>query len=1517
MFDGARFVVLGGTGFLGKIFWIMLLDRYPSVGKLFLLCRSGKGKTSTQRFWDEIATSEAMEPLRKAHGANFEAFLRERIVPIDGDVGRPQCGVDPALIAEWRGTIDAVVNVSGVVDFNPPLDEALDANAFGAQNIVDLCRALGDAPLMHTSTCFSSGNRQGVIYEVDPSGYPFPRCDELGRDLWDPEREIADCLDLVSQAKVRSEDAFRQSEFLEKAKNNLLRRGEPTVGAPLDAELAVVKRRFVADKLVEAGLERAIHWGWPNIYTYTKSIGEQVVGRSGLAYTIVRPASCESTLAFPFPGWNEGIGTSAPIIFMAMKGQHQLLGNNTILDFIPSDYVTAGMIIALAELLEGSHKPVYQFGTSDSNPVTARRLGELIGIYKRKYFLRTNKGNPFINFMQAHYEPAFVDMDRFDMVGPAALARGARVLASMLKKAPGPGRQMAKTLEASAQREEKIDEILRLFAPFTYEQKGPFSCANGRAGYARLSDEDKAKLPWTPEKFDWMRFWMDQHMPAMEKRIIPWMDERYKKELKPLRRHNTLTSLLEQMAERHEHAVALARIEQDGFATISYRALRARVEVVAARLAEAGIAKGSRVILSGKNHPDWAIAYFGILRAGATAVPVDPALEPSLFANIVVQSGATLGIWDEARETGIASWDLHEITAHAPHLVPPDVEILETDIASIIYTSGTTGTPKGVMLTHANFTSLIASLAPVFPLTSRDRVLSVLPLHHTFEFSCGLLLPLSRGARIMYLDELKGERLSHALKQGRATAMVGVPALWQLLERRILSQVEAKGPVVEAAFEWGGELNRFLGKKIGLDLGKLLFASVHKELGGNIRYLISGGAALPKDTQKLFGGLGLHLTEGYGLTEAAPVISVAPPSPKSPPGQVGKPLPGVQVKIAEPDEHGVGEVWAKGPNVMAGYTDAEATSRVLQDDGWLKTGDLGRLDKKGRLVIVGRIKDVIISTTGENVYPDDLENQLGSVEHITELSIVGLEAANGGERIACLAVPAEDDALGRTERLDRAKNSLMRAIGKLPFGKQPSIVHLYEAPLPRTQTRKVKRSEVQGILRRMVAATSRPLQGDAAASSVRRAISALRGMPVEQIAPEASMVADLGFDSLLLTELLVALEAKHGTLDPDRLQACRTVADVEALVGNAEKPASRTKTIEGRKTEEKKDIVFPAPVQEQGKRLIGKIQDAFYGQMMHATVKGRAFIPHNKNSIVVSNHTSHLDMGFVRHALGKYGEDIVSLAAQDYFFEGSELRKAFFKNFSNLKPIDRRAGLRASERRAAEVLESGKTMLIFPEGTRSTDGQVQEFKSMVGHLALTYGVDILPIYLKGTYEALSKGSKLPKRRDIEARIGPPLRVEDMRRLTAGLGMSEAAREVARLTREAVIALQQGRVFDLSLVKSIEEEPEPSDHPLALLFDELGKKFKPKAVDKPVSFYFTLGGDAFAKWTVRIDASSCEIRAGKPESGTADCVLKTSPEIFTRIVRESYVPGVAEFLSGAVKSNDVALLQTFQKAFQLD
>ena len=636
--------------------------------------------------------------------------------------------------------------------------------------------------------------------------------------------------------------------------------------------------------------------------------------------------------------------------------------------------------------------------------------------------------------------------------------------------------------------------------------------------------------------------------------------------------------------------------------------------------------------------------------------------------------------------------------------------------------------------------------------------------------------------------------------------MAGVPALWQMLERRILTQVAEKGPLATRAFDMALELNRMIGKTTGMNAGRLFFGEIHDRFGGNVRHFISGGAALPKDTAKLFAGLGMPLSEGYGLTEASPVISVSKGSMKSPLGQVGKPVPGVEVKIDKADERGVGEILARGPNVMKGYADNPlATQMALDEEGWLHTGDLGKVDHKGRLVVVGRNKDVIVGTSGENVYPDDVEELLASVEGVKELSIVGLPDGQGGEKVGCLAVPVgagDDDAQKtRTERYAKAMDALKAAFEKLPRVARPTVVHLWDADLPRTATRKVRRPEVRQVLEKLASASTAPAdtQGGSV-TAVRHAIATIANKDARDLHAGTTLRGDLSIDSLLGLELAAALEAQAGRpIDGELLAKAETVGDLETLVAQTSSAVVREDSRHIEKVDDE-PIVVPEPIREQAKKILTIGQMAFYGQVMRPHVTGRAFIPHNRNTIVVANHSSHLDMGFVKYALGSYGEGLVSLAAQDYFFRRDRVRRAYIENFTNLAPFDRKGGLRQGMRIAGEHLEKGDTVLIFPEGTRSVDGTIQEFKPVAFHLALTHGVDVLPVWIGGTYEAMRKGTRLPTKRDLVARIGPPLEMDDLRRLTAGMKPPAAARKIAQLAEAAVKALRDGRVLDLKTIE---------------------------------------------------------------------------------------------------------------------
>src|SRR5438094_143534 len=663
-----------------------------------------------------------------------------------------------------------------------------------------------------------------------------------------------------------------------------------------------------------------------------------------------------------------------------------------------------------------------------------------------------------------------------------------------------------------------------------------------------------------------------------------------------------------------DSASELARTRDDH---ITYDELARFSDRAGRALQSAGIKAGDRVLLMSENRPEWAMGYFGILKAGAAAAPLDQGLSAQEVQNCAAAAKAPLLLASpKVVERLRAVPGLRTLTLPAglrrsdeAGLPPLRRSAAADDVASVLFTSGTTGKPKGVVLTHRNFASLAAKIAGLFDLRVGEGVLSVLPLHHTFEFSCGLLVPLMLGAEITYLDELTADRLSDALNTGRIHALIGVPALWQLLHRRLTQELASRPRAVEAAIQAAMALHGELRNRTPFNVGKLLFWPIHNRFGGKLRLLVSGGSALPEEVQKAFDELGFDLTEGYGLTEAAPVLSVTMPENRLRTGTVGPPLPGVEIRIENPDADGVGEVLAKGPNVMAGYLDDPEATREVLAGGWLRTGDLGRLDEDGHLTLVGRKKDLILDASGKNVYPDELEEIYGASPRIKELSIVGLPDGKGHERVACLCVPAA--------REDRAKveEHFARISAELPFWKRVKVLHFWDGDLPKTATRKVKRPLVVAELLRLEKATAaatqlatEPAGSDAWLYDL---LADLAQKPRGSVNAQTRLVADLGFDSLLVAELTVALE-KAGVKPPPESESA-TITTAGELARRIEMRGdngahARDGTLAQKKDD---DIFIPGPVAAACRAAISFFQKALYGGVFEIDVSGQANVPAN------------------------------------------------------------------------------------------------------------------------------------------------------------------------------------------------------------------------------------------------------------------------------------------------------------------
>ncbi|MCW5801745.1 MAG: AMP-binding protein [Deltaproteobacteria bacterium] len=1453
---GKNILLIGTTGFVGKVALSMLLHRYPDVRRVYCLVRPGAGNTADERFYKKVASSEAFDPLRDVHGQGYEAFLRGKIVALPGDIGRPLCNFTDEQIAEVEaaGGVDVVINSAGLVSFTPSLESAVRINAMGAKNVLDLARRL-KARLVHVSTCYVAGRRDGDVWEDEPVVGYFPRSTQIASDQraddelldrdFDPAAEIADCQKVIDQARERSNDRQHISEFREKGAKTLRdQRRDPDDENDLKLAVARERKIWMNDVLTKLGTERAEHWGWTNTYTYTKSLGEQIIlADSTVTSTIVRPAIVESSVRYPFPGWNEGFNTTAPLMYLILKGHRSVpMGTDTALDVIPVDFIAAGMLLATAAVLAGEHEPVYQLGSSDANRISSKRLTELTALAVRRHFRdKADRGEDTLRSrLRARLEAMPVTFEHFDRQSAPMFKRVADRLINVIdEKLPRWG---APRLEAFAERARdelkkvstftgQVKELVELFKPFTTDHDISFRCDNIRALWARVAPADQDRLLWAPQLVDWRKYWLDTHFPGLQKWTFDKLDEEFGQKPKSVYTYKELVELFEAAVKLHRNRPALRLLPAGEGAeprAYTYGQVGEMAWQGAGGLRQLGLAAGERAILMSENRPEWGISYFAILLAGATVVPLDRELSLAEVVNLakvsrarvlvlsrkVVErlageaniavpvtvsaarssadgssgpSGGEDGQWSPAHGA-FAGWLAGQgvdakVVGFDELLVEPDVAVgavqpaLKGDmLASLIFTSGTTGTPKGVMLTHKNLTSMVSKLSSLFTLYTHDKLLSVLPLHHTLEFSAGFLMPFMHGASIDYLEEIDADTLARALEDEGVTGMVGVPALWQLLERKIYKNVSDAGVLAEKAFDSIVDLNRSLRDKLPWDIGagKLLFFPVHKKLGGRMRLLISGGSALPAETLKSFRGLGFNLYEGYGMTESSPVLTVTRPGDKAIPGSVGRPLPGIDVRIDQPDGSGVGEVIAKGPNVMSGYFEnPDATAATIRD-GWLHTGDLGKLDEDGNLYIVGRKKEMILGAGGENVYPDELEELYRDSKYIKELSIVGLPSDGNLETVAALIVPDYDhDGVAR-EDVREAVREHVRKVGKgLPLYKRLKVVYLSDADLPKTASRKPKRREVIKELQRLekAAKSGAEAQAGAASGGTDWLLDLLANVAQKKRADVTSdaRLDGLGFDSLMFTELAVALEAAGVNLpDPSELQGLETVADVEKLVARLGAKAKQEKPKRDRLRKEKDardakeeesgkeddDIDVPRPIVSLGRRALRGGMRALYERVLETDVHGHTNVPPFGGYIVAANHASHLDTGLVKYALGEQGEALVALAAKDYFFD-DPVRRMYFENFTNLVPMERHGSLRESLRLAGEVIRDGYILLIFPEGTRSDTGVMSDFKPSLGYLAMTNRCGILPMYLAGTHDAMPKGRYLPKRGEhVAAFVGP-------------------------------------------------------------------------------------------------------------------------------------------------------------------
>ncbi len=531
----------------------------------------------------------------------------------------------------------------------------------------------------------------------------------------------------------------------------------------------------------------------------------------------------------------------------------------------------------------------------------------------------------------------------------------------------------------------------------------------------------------------------------------------------------TLPEMIEMVGEAYEEHIAY-RMPRDGeIFTLKYWQVLEYVKRVGRHLKELGLGPGDHIAVVGENRPEWAISYFAVPWIGGITVPLDARASSDThkfiidFAEVkaVIASGNFISSMEEIREQ----------VPHLKHIISmeqfPDIynrysrgvereNVHLDDLLEILFTSGTTGDPKGVMLTHRNIMSNVDDIYQIIEIGPGDVSFSILPIHHSYECTAGQVATIYSGLEVFYARSLKPREMMADLKTARPTFWLTVPLLLEKMYVKIRKQVEGQKGLK-------GLITKILPKKV---VGK----KVKEALGfDRIRFIVSGGAALPRWVSKGMEDLGFPILQGYGLSETSPLISVNPPSRRKN-ESVGMVIPSVDVEIRDVDSEGNGEIVVKGPNVMKGYYKNEAATReTFTSDGWLKTGDIGYFDEEGYLYITGRKKFVIVTRGGKNVFPEEIEEKLTKSDFIEEAMVFSPD----DEQIQALIYPNLDEVAHALEKMGREFNDeniwllLKREVDKVnrhleAYKKIRHFAFTYEE-LPKTTTRKIKRHLFRGL----------------------------------------------------------------------------------------------------------------------------------------------------------------------------------------------------------------------------------------------------------------------------------------------------------------------------------------------------------------------------------------------------------------------------------------------------------------------
>ena len=763
-----------------------------------------------------------------------------------------------------------------------------------------------------------------------------------------------------------------------------------------------------------------------------------------------------------------------------------------------------------------------------------------------------------------------------------------------------------------------------------------------------------------------------------------------------------------------------------------------------------GIEKGEKVVNFMENRPEFICSFFGIWNSKGVPINIDAGytaeeLEYILTdadPKVIMTSNKNLKVAEEAIKLSgknIRIINCDEIKS------PEDFEVDEyviyspepEDIGVLLYTSGTTGKPKGVVLTFDNLMSNVDAIVEIKMATPKDRLLALLPYHHVLPLSINLLMAIHIGTLVVLIDELSASAILGALQKYKITIVVGVPRLWEMIHKGLMEKIKSS-KIANLLFE--------LCKKVkSVTLSKIVFKKVHQALGGNIRYLVSGGAKLDPNIMDDFKVLGIKVLEGYGLTETSPIIAFTRPDDVCI-GTVGKTIPGVEVKIADD-----GELLVKGRNVLKEYYNKpEATKEAKDENGWFHTGDLGKIEN-GYITIIGRKKEMIVLSNGKNINPIDIENEIAKGSDLIK-EIAVMEHNNH-----LLALVYPDFKLIKERSITNITETLKWDIIdsyniNAPAYRKILEIKIVKDEFPKTKLGKLRRFMLKDILKNLEdggenAHKERPEDPESKTREFQTLAQYIKEEKGENIYPDSHIEIDLGLDSLDIIQLNSFIEKTFGfKIKEEETVDLKVIKDICEYI----RKNSKEYHLEKINWSEilKESIGYPLPSSNMiwlTKIFFAPILKFYLG----LKIKGVEKLS-KEPRIIICNHESFIDAFAVQRLFkGDMLKNTYYFAIKKHF-DKAGLR--FMANHGNIILMDINENLKESLQISAEVLKEGKNLVIFPEGARTRDGKLQDFKKFFGILSKELNIPVTVLGIDGAYESMPFGSIFPRPAKIKLEV---------------------------------------------------------------------------------------------------------------------------------------------------------------------